>query len=56
MNKRTFILGIFLVLAVAWCASAYAADTATAWSGFWESVGGFLHNAMPWNWGSAAAK
>ena len=54
MNKRTMVVGIILVLAVAWCMSAYAADagTNTGWQGFWDSVGGFFYNALPWNWGN----
>ena len=53
MRKRTLMLSVILVLAVAWCVNAYAADAeVTAWQGFWNSIGGFLYNALPWNWGS----
>ncbi len=48
-----FLVSVLLILAVAWCINAYAADSGTtAWQGFWNSVGGFLYNALPWNWGS----
>ena len=54
------MLGVILVLVVAvWCMKAYAADGAgevTAWQGFWNSVGGFMYNALPWNWGNWVGK
>ena len=50
MRKRTLMVGVVLVLAVAFCANAYAADGAG--NGFWNSVGGFFYNALPWNWGN----
>ncbi len=61
MKKRTLMVGIVLVLAVAFCVSAYAGDggscpVADSWHGFWNSVGGFLYNALPWNWGGWAGK
>ncbi len=57
MHKRTLIVGIILVLAVVWCMNAYAADGASAaWEGFWNSVGEFFYNAMPWNWGGWMGK
>ena len=58
MRKRTLMIGVVLVLAVAWCMNAYAADGGgvSAWQGFWNSVGGFLYNALPWNWHSWAGK
>ena len=59
MHKRTWIIGILLILTVAWCMSAYAADggsTNTAWTDFWNGVGGFFYNALPWNWGNWAGK
>lgn len=51
MRKRMILAGALTVAAVAVCANAYAAEV-TAWEGFWNSVGGFLYNAMPWNWGN----
>ena len=58
MRKRTLLVGILFVLAVAYCVNAYAADAAgtTAWQGFWNSVGGFFYNALPWNWGNWVGK
>lgn len=52
MHKKALTVGILIVLAVAVCMNAYAADggEVTAWHGFWNSVGGFVYNAMPWNW------
>ena len=53
MRKRTLLIGLILVLAVAWCMNAYAAgDGASTWHGFWDGVGGFFYNALPWNWGN----
>jgi hypothetical protein len=51
MRKRASLVGIMLVLATAFCMNAYAADTESAWHGFWGSVGGFFHKVAPWNWG-----
>ena len=59
MRKHTWVVGIILVLAVAWCMNAYAADAGggtSAWHNFWNGVGGFLYNALPWNWGNWAGK
>ncbi len=58
MRKGMLVVGIFLVLAVALCVSAYADNGGgvSAWEGFWNSFGGFLYNALPWNWGSWAGK
>ena len=52
MNKKTLMVGLILFVAVAWCMNAYAAEEVTAWHGFWNSVGGFLSNALPWHWGN----
>ena len=53
MHKRTLWVFLILVLAVAWCMNAYAADAqGGGWQGFWDSVGGFFNNALPWNWGN----
>ena len=58
MRKRTLMIGMILFLTVAWCMSAYADTGAgtTAWQGFWNSVGGFFYNALPWNWGNWVGK
>ena len=52
MHKRALWVSLIFVLAVAWCMSAYAADAQGGGQGFWDSVGGFLNNALPWNWGN----
>ena len=55
MRKGMLILGAALVAVVIVFAAqhAYAADgEVNAWQGFWNSVGGFAYNAMPWNWGN----
>jgi hypothetical protein len=55
--KKTSIIGLLVVMAAIVCVNAYAADgDVTAWQGFWNSVGGFVHNAMPWNWGGWMGK
>ncbi len=62
MRKRALIIGGMFVLALAFCVTAYAGDGAgtcavsESWHGFWNSVGGFLYNALPWNWGNWAGK
>ena len=56
MRKGMLVVGIILVLAAAFCVNAYAADGSSAWTGFWNGVGGFLYNALPWNWGNWVGK
>ena len=58
MRKGTLVVGIVLMLVTAYCVNAYAADAAgtSGWTGFWSSVGGFLYNALPWNWGNWVGK
>lgn len=51
MRKRSLMLGLMMFVAVALCANAYAEGEGASWEGFWNSVGGFVHNSMPWNWG-----
>ena len=53
MNKKAMIVGVLAVLALTVSVSAFAADgDVTAWQGFWNSVGGFAYNALPWTWGN----
>ena len=56
MRKGMLVLGL-MVLALVVCVNAYAntGETST-WQGFWNSVGGFFYNALPWNWGNWAGK
>ena len=57
MNKKVALVGVILVLALAWSMNAYAdAGSPNAWEGFWNSVGGFAYNALPWNWGNWMGK
>lgn len=58
MRKRTLMVGVVLVLAAAWCVNAYADAGAgtSSWQNFWNGVGGFLYNALPWNWGNWVGK
>ncbi|HTL69922.1 MAG TPA: hypothetical protein VL404_01395 [Candidatus Eisenbacteria bacterium] len=56
MTKKAWMFVFVLIVAAAWCSSAYAAGEVTPWQGFWNSVGGFLYNALPWNWGNWAGK
>ena len=55
MRKGTVVVAIFIVLAAVVCTNAYAGD-GSAWQGFWDSVGGFFYNALPWNWVNWAGK
>ncbi len=57
MRKGMLALGVVTVLALVVCVNAYAnTGEVSTWQGFWNSVGGFLYNAMPWNWGNWAGK
>ena len=57
MRKATLMVGVVLVLAVVFCANAYACtDGSCPVHGFFNSLGGFLYNALPWNWGNWAGK
>jgi hypothetical protein len=57
MRNRTLMVSVIFVLALAWCVTAYAATgEVSAWQGFWNSVGGTLYNALPWNWGNWVGK
>lgn len=56
MRKRMMLVGILVVLAAAVSSNAYAEGGTTAWQGFWDSFGGFLYNALPWNWHNWAGK
>ncbi len=53
MNKRTLIVSALVVLAVVVTTNAYAGD-GSGWTDFWNGVGSFVHNAMPWNWGKSS--
>ncbi|HXV18512.1 MAG TPA: hypothetical protein VD883_00365 [Candidatus Omnitrophota bacterium] len=55
MRNRSIWIGLMLVLALAWTTNAYA-DVGAAWTDFWGGVGGFIYNALPWNWGNWAGK
>lgn len=55
MRNRSIWIGLMLVLALAWTTNAYA-DVGAAWTDFWGGVGGFVYNALPWNWGNWAGK
>lgn len=51
MRKKMWVIVGVILLAAAWCMSAYAAEgQVTAWRGFWNSIGGFIYNTLPWNW------
>ena len=58
MRKSTLTVGIMLVLAAAWCMNAYAGGDPNSCPvhGFFQSLGGFLYNALPWNWGNWMGK
>ena len=57
MRKNTWIVAAIVVLSVAYCANAYAMGGENCpIHGFFNSVGGFLYNALPWNWGNWVGK
>ena len=49
MRKK--ILGVLVLVAALSCGNAYAANPGEALKGFVGGVGGFVYNALPWNWG-----
>ena len=58
-KKAMMMVGFVLFVAAVLCVSAYAADGGagnSAWTDFWNGVGGFFYNALPWNWGNWAGK
>ena len=57
MRKGMLVFGVVLTVALVLCSNAYAdAAQPNAWEGFWNSVGGFVYNTLPWNWGNWAGK
>ncbi len=60
MRKNTLLVSALVVLTLAVCVNAYAEGNtcavSNAASGFWNSLTGFLYNALPWNWGNWAGK
>ena len=52
MRKRTMILLAVFAVVLTWSATAFAADSNSAVTNFFNGVGGFLYNALPWNWGN----
>jgi len=53
MRKTLWIVSAVVVLILVVCVKAHAADgEVSTWQGFWNSVGGLLYNALPWNWGN----
>ena len=53
MRNKTLLVGLFVVLALVWTMNAYAMGGENcALSGACRSIGGFLYNALPWNWGN----
>jgi uncharacterized membrane protein YhdT len=56
MRKGMWLFGLVLFVAVVWCMNAYAGDAGASgnatWTDFWNGVGGFFNNALPWNWGN----
>lgn len=58
MRKRVLMVGFVFLVALTVAATAYAGgDNANCpVHGFFDSLGGFLYNALPWNWGNWAGK
>jgi hypothetical protein len=57
MRKKAMLLGFALLAVAALSSNAFADGEATdSWTGMCNSVGGFFHNAMPWNWHEWAGK
>ena len=58
MRNKSMLVALLVVAAVVLMGTnAYACqDGSCPVHGFFNSVGGFLYNAMPWNWGNWAGK
>ena len=57
MRKLMLLAVAMLILIAACAANAYAIDKPVSpWADFWDPVGGFLWNLMPWNWSNWAGK
>ena len=57
MRKGTVLAGLIFVLAIAWCLNAYASATDgnnTFFPDMFNSLGSFIYNLLPWNWGKWA--
>ena len=52
MRKRMLLVGFVFVLAMAWSMNAFAGGENCPIHGVFNSIGGFLYNALPWNWGN----
>jgi hypothetical protein len=55
MSKKALLVVFILVLAMACGATAFAEEAASGeahGSDFIGAIGGFLYNALPWNWGN----
>jgi hypothetical protein len=58
MRNKTMVVALLVAAAVVMTGSyAYACgDGSCPVHGFFNSLGGFLYNALPWNWGNWAGK
>ncbi len=60
MQKRTMMAVMMFMIAMVWCVNVYAGGDGAVNNcpvhGFFTSLGGFLYNALPWNWGNWMGK
>ena len=58
MRNKALWAGLFVAVILVWATAAYAGDggSGSGWTDFWNGVGGFFYNALPWNWGNWAGK
>lgn len=56
MQKKTWIFVAIFMIATICCVNAYASMENCPMNGFFNAVGGFLYNALPWNWGNWLGK
>lgn len=55
--KKSMKFVAILALALAWSTAAYAEGNDNCpIKGACQSIGGFLYNALPWNWGNWMGK
>lgn len=59
MRKKMLLVGfVFLIAMTVVMTAAYAGGEGASgpMTDFWNSVGGFFYNALPWNWGNWLGK
>jgi hypothetical protein len=56
MRNKISVTLIVIGLGMMLSANAFAEGSSCSMSGLCNSIGGFLYNALPWNWGNWVGK